>query len=230
MSSSSLAVLIFDCDGVLLDSNDMKSECFRRTLLAHGCSVSAAERFIEFQRANFGKSRYWLFEAFASWELACSPRVDVQALLRTYTGELGDRYLTCSATDGMEEVIEGLARTFPLHIVSGSDEDELRMVMGARGYARWFQTILGSPRSKPDNLRRIIAANDVPSSDMWFVGDAEADFRAAQETGTNFIYVDRYGTARERMRALATEHGFRMISDLRTLQHILLEVGVAPAR
>jgi phosphoglycolate phosphatase-like HAD superfamily hydrolase len=220
------AAVVFDCDGVLLDSNELKSSCFREVLEAAGFTPSDVARFSAFQRANFGTSRYRLFETLLTWDLAVRPRVDHAGLLAAYAGLLRGRYVTTPATPGMRDVVAGLAARLPLYIVSGSDEAELREVLGERGDAPPFRKILGSPTPKPDNLAQVLAdlaAHDgvTDPASVLFIGDAEADFKAAESLGTSFVYMDRFSTAQPRMRELAAVHGFPLIDDLRGLSAVL---------
>ncbi len=51
---------IFDCDGVLIDSNRVKSNAFFAAGLLYG--EEAAHRLVEYHRSSGGVSRYKKFE------------------------------------------------------------------------------------------------------------------------------------------------------------------------
>ena len=220
------AAVVFDCDGVLLDSNEMKSACFVDVVQSAGFAAADVARFSAFQRANFGTSRYRLFEELLSWDLAMRPTLDHAGLVTAYADRLRGRYVTVPATPGMREVVAALATRTALYIVSGSDQAELREVLAERGDAAPFRLVLGSPASKPDNLALVLA--DLAARDgvtnpasVVFVGDAEADFKAAQSLGVGFVYMDRYSTAQARMRGLAELHNLPLIADLHGLSAAL---------
>lgn len=225
MPEQGLAAIVFDCDGVLLDSNELKTACFREVLEAAGYDAGDIARFVEFQRASFGMSRYRLFEALLDWELAVRPPLDRDDLLARYAEALGGRYTSCAATPGMRDVVAALAADIPVYIVSGSDQAELRGVMAERGDASMFRLILGSPTNKFDNLTLVLEdlARIAPTDprDVVFVGDAEADMTAARKAGMGFVYMDGFSAAQARMRALAAEHGTPLINDLRGLDSAL---------
>lgn len=212
--------VVFDCDGVLLDSNEMKVACFRDAVEAAGFSPGDVERFSAFQRANFGTSRFRLFEALLGWDLERRPQVDRDGLVALYAERLRHLYVEAAATPDMRAVVGRLAAKLPTYVVSGSDEAELRDVLATRGDAAMFRLILGSPRTKVENLLTLFARPELvalPRSAITFVGDAEADWKAARETGCRFVYMDRFSTVQTRMRALAIEEGFPVIEDLRGL-------------
>ena len=67
MSSLSLeeySNVLFDCDGVLLDSNEAKDVAFKKVL--DGYDVELQDSFVEFVREHRGLSRYAKFEWFVS--------------------------------------------------------------------------------------------------------------------------------------------------------------------
>lgn len=215
------AAIVFDCDGVLLDSNELKTVCFREVLEAGGFDPNDIARFVEFQRASFGMSRYRLFEALLGWDLAVRPPLDRDALLKRYGAALGGRYAKADATPGMSETVAALAARHPVYIVSGSDQAELREVWAERGDAAMFRLILGSPANKTENLALVLEdlakTSPVDPTKIVFIGDAEADMVAAQKAGMKFVYMGGFSAAQTRMRALADEQGAPLIDDLRGL-------------
>jgi beta-phosphoglucomutase-like phosphatase (HAD superfamily) len=54
--------LIFDCDGVVLNSNAVKTNAFYQTTLPYG--QAAADAMVEYHVANGGVSRYKKFAYF----------------------------------------------------------------------------------------------------------------------------------------------------------------------
>ena len=55
----------FDCDGVILDSNKLKSSAFAESLVDEPSSLIA--NFIEYHKKNGGISRYEKFRCFDNW-------------------------------------------------------------------------------------------------------------------------------------------------------------------
>jgi len=226
MARPKLDAVVFDCDGVLLVSNTLKVAVFREALAEKGFHPDDIARFSRYQVANFGTSRYRLFEHFLTWEdLKIRPEgADRDALVGGYARLLRSRYARCATTPAMRAVLDGLAaRGIPLFIVSGSDGEELREVFAERGLAGLFRAIHGSPATKTENLKLVAEEMglSLPLANLWFVGDAEADFKAAQSVGARFAYADHFSTAKPRMRQLAAEHGFPTIRDLRGFPALL---------
>lgn len=215
-------VVVFDCDGVLLDSNDLKTALFRAVLASHGFPPAEIEAFSAFQSTNFGLSRYRLFQAVLDGRFGEARAVPIETLLADFGRRCREGYLTQPETPGMRDALARAGRGGrPLYVVSGSDEDELRDVLGARGLAGPFADIYGSPTTKADNLTRVRAhrraAGGSDGERMLFVGDAFADLRAARETGADFLFMAGFSTVRPDLEPEARATGCGVIEDLRDL-------------
>jgi phosphoglycolate phosphatase-like HAD superfamily hydrolase len=210
--------IVFDCDGVLLDSNLLKIESFRSTLRAHAFDDATVEAFSKFQTTNFGMSRHRLFDELLTGRFGSGPVVTKQILLDTFGVQTSEGYLTVAEAPKLHELLTALSAAVPLFVVSGSDEEELRLVFEKRGLTRYFREIFGSPATKLDNLRRVGQLLNKPAEPrLLFVGDAEADADAAQAYGADFLFAAKYSTVRGRMEERARQQGFDTVETISEL-------------
>jgi len=219
-------VVVFDCDGVLLVSNKLKTRIFASAALAAGFDSIDAIRFGKHVAGNFGTSRYRLFETLLGWDdVVVRPDTDVDALVTLYADRLYDEYVRCPTTPGMIGILRDLRDAgVRMFVVSGSDQAELRRMFAERELDGFFEGIFGSPTAKTDNLIAVAEGLGIgaPADDaLVFIGDAEADYKAARAIGARFVYMDHFSTAKDRMRALQGEQGFERIRDLRPLPRML---------
>lgn len=209
--------LILDCDGVVLDSNEMKCQAFAQILSSY--DPSAVGPFLAFQRGAFGSSRYKLLDQFFSDYLGRDPYPgEREHLLSAFSTTCKNLYPLQSFTHGALYTLSKLvAAGVTLYIVSGSDQEELRTVFDQLEITQYFYSIFGSPNTKIENLNRIIAASSGRSS-MIFVGDAAADMLAAEACGVPFVYMSGYAADPQGMEVLRKERGFPLIKDLTELR------------
>lgn len=214
--------LVFDCDGVLLDSNRLKTESFRDCLLEHGYQESDVVEFVKLQKRSFGTSRYRQFEMFFTEIL--KREVDAamrDSLLVAFGRKCREGYMDSATTSGCIELLDSACARYPLYIASGSDEAELRDVFQARRLDRYFKAIYGSPTPKSELLRRIVAELEPDDTqNVWFFGDAKADFEAARAASARFFFVAAYSSDRANMEVLAATEGFPVIETLADLPPI----------
>lgn len=182
---------LMDCDGVLLDSNRLKTDAFREVALAFG--EPAAEQLVAYHVEHGGVSRHVKFRVLQERILgqAFDERLQ-ERLLAAFSAKTKALLLQCPITEGCLELLDAIARRgATAFVVSGGDQDDLREVFTARGLARYFAGIYGSPQTKPaivDALR----ASHACVAPVVFVGDARADHQAAEHAGAAFIFVHRY--------------------------------------
>jgi len=184
------ATLIFDCDGVILDSNRLKTAAFATAAQPYG--PDAVEALVEHHRAHGGISRYRKFEYFLQQIVGLpveQPRLD--RLLKTYACEVHDGLLTCTVDPGL-----GRLRAATTHarwmVVSGGDQDELREVFRRRQLAMNFDAgIFGSPDSKDEIVARELA-NSTIQMPALLLGDSRYDYEVASRAKLDFVFVSHW--------------------------------------
>src|SRR5690554_255776 len=183
---SDYRTLVFDCDGVVLNSNHIKTNAFYKTALPYG--EEAAIELVKHHTKNGGISRYKKFEYFLE---AIAPKAkgpNLVDLLEHYAREVREGLLTCDIAPGIKELREQTQESRWL-IVSGGDQDELRLVFKSRGLEKIFDGgIFGSPNQKEVILDREIASGNI-QSDALFIGDSKYDYESAQHAGLDFVFV-----------------------------------------
>jgi phosphoglycolate phosphatase-like HAD superfamily hydrolase len=185
--------LVFDCDGVILDSNRIKTEAFLSVTLPFG--EAAARNFLDYHRRHGGISRNEKFAYFIDAILGtqATGREELLArLLEAYAAICARELLRCPLIPGVAALLAALPERVRAHVVTGGAQAEVREVFAARGLSRHFSSVLGSPTSKRDNMRALAAAGAFRGRALYF-GDAELDMRLAEEFGLEFVYV--YGVS-----------------------------------
>jgi phosphoglycolate phosphatase-like HAD superfamily hydrolase len=182
----SCGALIFDFDGVIVESEHIKSRAFDALYREHGAAAAAAA--VAYHQANGGISRRkkirHLHETLLGIEL---DEETLEALCRRFSALVEDEVVGCGWVRGAREVLASQFGRRPLFVVSGTPQDELTRIIERRGLARWFAEVHGSPPEKATTIRAILARRDLDPGAVLFVGDAAADWRAAQEIGLRFI-------------------------------------------
>ena len=63
----------------------------------------------------------------------------------------------------------------------------MREIVHERGLDRFFAGVYGSPASKAEILRRILAERELAPEEVVFVGDALSDYEGARAVGVPFV-------------------------------------------
>src|SRR3954451_3390767 len=140
-------VIIFDFDGVILDSTGIKEQAYVTIyanedpekiaqMLSHSKlhgGITRRVKLAHYERELFGRS-------------ASSGTID--RLAEQYAQIVLGAVLECSFIAGAEEFLEHALGKVEMHVVSGTPHHELCDVVGKRGLAKYFQSLHGAPAGK----------------------------------------------------------------------------------
>jgi phosphoglycolate phosphatase-like HAD superfamily hydrolase len=181
---------VFDCDGVILDSNPIKTAAFRHALEQY--PTSKVEQLVDYHRTHGGVSRYEKFRHFFVSLVAEPDETTYETALERFQSYCWAQLREAPLVPGVVSYLEGLRdRGTPMFVVSGSDETELKAVLGHKRLLPFFDRVLGSPTSKRDNLRALLETKPQSGKGIFF-GDAQLDYEIAAEHGLDFVYVHGY--------------------------------------
>ena len=182
-----LEAVVFDCDGVILESADIKSESFLRIGGLFGPEIQA--RLYEYHLGHTGVSRYekftWLYRTELGREITVEESRQMGELFSNYCLEA---VRTAPLVPGFEEALAWFkSRGVALFVASGTPQAELETILADRGLADRFQRILGTPPAKSQLLAKIISEGGFDPGRVLMVGDGETDLQAAQDNGALFF-------------------------------------------
>ncbi|WP_286220280.1 HAD family hydrolase [Marinobacter apostichopi] len=183
---SNYLTLVFDCDGVVLDSNKVKTNAFYRATLPYG--EAAAQAMVEYHVANGGVSRYKKFAYFLEQIVPGQADSDLAALLEAYSVNVREGLLSCTITPGLEALRQCTPNARWL-MASGGDQAELRDVLSKRGLADLFDGgIFGSPDEKYEIIKREISAENILKPAL-FIGDSKYDYEVSVSAAIDFVFL-----------------------------------------
>lgn len=180
--------IFFDFDGVLVDSNAIKSKAFESLFAAYGNEVIA--RILAYHRHHGGISRVEKIR-YAFAEILHVPLSE--ALLKQLAGRYSqlviDAVIAAPWIGGARELLTRISPHIPLFIISGTPEPELRQIVSRRKMSDFFLDIAGSPITKPDHLRRLLAIHHLQPECSLFIGDSHTDWQSARQFGMPFLGI-----------------------------------------
>jgi len=180
--------LVFDCDGVVLDSNKVKTGAFYRVAIEYG--KTEAEALAAYHVQHGGISRYRKFDYFLRNIIGRQGEFDAELkeLLHRFSEEVMHGLMNCPVAPGLERLRKQTTAANWM-IISGGDQGELRDLFGQRGLSGLFDGgIFGSPDSKDSILARELKNGNIRPPAV-FLGDSRYDYECADAAGLDFIYV-----------------------------------------
>ena len=181
----SLELIVFDCDGVILESVDAKTRAFARVGAAFG--QEAADRLVMFHSMHGGVNRSekfaWLFKEVLGREILPEENA---ALCERFASYALEEVCSSKMVPGIHTTLQDWVARVPMYVASGTPHEELSEVLRKKGLAVYFKGMYGFPPGKTELLRHIVEETGASPSSTVMVGDSITDQLAAEAVGTLF--------------------------------------------
>lgn len=178
--------IIFDFDGVLAETNEIRFDGFQEVLRGYPAEQLAA--LDRWSRANGGLSRYVKLKHFFNnirGEAVSSEKL--AGYVSRYGEAVMQKVAKAPAVAGSVEFLAANSGRYSYAIISGADEVELRDVCRMRGVNEYFDFILGAPLGKRENIVKLLAESSWDRGKTVFVGDSINDYDAAEAEKIFFV-------------------------------------------
>jgi HAD superfamily hydrolase (TIGR01549 family) len=180
-----IKVVIFDFDGVIVESLDIKTEAFRQLFKGYPDHVEA---ILQYHIDNGGISRQEKIKYFYKNILKLPLTEELLNNLCDRFSELVvDQVVAAPFVKGAKDLLEKLKGKYKVFVISGTPQDEMRLIVQRRKLEAYFDAVYGSPDTKADITKRILTNAHVQPFEVVFVGDAVNDLIAAKANGVKFI-------------------------------------------
>ena len=187
--------IVFDCDGIILDSNKIKTEGFENCVKVFG--DKAVKEIKNFHIKNGGISRVEKFKYFISNifpELESRYKKitpDIDKLLETYSNYVFDKLLNCEINKNLKR-FKNLSDDSKWMVVSGGSQKEIRKIFMKRNIDKLFELgIFGNPEDKKTILKRELGKKYIKEP-IVYIGDSKYDYESAQSQNIDFIFLSKW--------------------------------------
>ena len=179
--------VVFDFDGVLLESTDIKAWAFGEIYKKYGKEVQ--DRVLEYQANNGGGNRVDKFRHFHTVILGREISDDeVKSLSNKFRKLIIGKLKLAPITVFASEVLDLLTKkNFLLYCVSASPIEELNEILEYKKLRHLFVKTYGGPTSKERNFELLSLEEGICFSDMVYIGDSKMDLVSSSNKNIEFI-------------------------------------------
>jgi len=180
-----ISIIIFDFDGVILESVSVKTEAFKKLF---SFAPEHVDEIIQYHKENGGMSRYdkfrHIYKSILQQDLT---QKKFEELSEKFADLVFKEVIKAQFVPGAYDFLETYHTKIPLYVVSATPEKELIQIIREREMYQYFKKVFGAPRKKTDCINEIVKLTGSPPESVIFVGDAKNDFEAAQKANVRFI-------------------------------------------
>jgi len=183
--------IIFDFDGVLAESVHIKTEAFYKLYIKYGEDI--ANKVVEHHKMHGGMSRFEKFllyhKEFIGTDLT---RNEIDDLSKQFSNLVVKGVIDADEVPRATWFLKKYYSEMKFWIVSATPTDEIREIVQARNMSRYFKGIWGSPKLKSSIVSFLIQTEELNKDETIFLGDAMADYQAAEINQINFFLRESY--------------------------------------
>lgn len=190
-----MKALVYDFDGVLVDSNAIKDDSFVDVFREQAPEHFEALLKDHETARHTPETRFERMERLVRDIVGLSGeelRKTADLWVNEYTIKTHNAVVACDYIDGAMSLIDAYQGKVPQYVASATPEKQLQDIVHERGIYEKFEAVWGGPRPKTDMFREVCERHGITDpTDLVFFGDSNSDWVAANEFGCTFIAIDQ---------------------------------------
>jgi phosphoglycolate phosphatase-like HAD superfamily hydrolase len=184
--------ILWDFDGVILDSMKIRDWGFSE--IFKNFDKNEVEKLISYHNLNGGLSRYVKIRHF--YEKILGKEINEERVL-----EYADKFSVLMKKELINPknlILESVLfikenyNKYNFHIVSGSDQNELRFLCRELKIEKYFTTINGSPTPKNKLVKDLLLLYKYDLQKTCLIGDSFNDYEAAKINNISFLAYNNF--------------------------------------
>ena len=179
--------IIFDFDGVIAESVQVKTDAFAELYLEYGDEV--VKKVVEYHESHGGVSRYEKIKLYHEYFLnKVITNEEIEELANQFSKLVVKKVIDSPYVPGVLEYIDKCYKKYKLFISTGTPTEEMNQILEGREIAQYFTQVFGSPEAKTLHLENILSKYDLQPDELLFYGDSNTDMEAAKDKSIAFVF------------------------------------------
>ncbi len=182
----SIKAILFDFDGVILNSLNVKTQAFYDMYLPYGKEI--AQKAANHHLAHGGISRFEKFKHYHQEFLGIElTPAQIDELANEFSERVLQGVINSAEVSGIRKFLSKNHSQYKMWVITGTPTTEIKLIANKTNLAQYFVELYGSPEKKDYWTNKIIHENNFSPSEVLFVGDATTDYDAAVKTNVHFV-------------------------------------------
>ena len=180
--------IIFDFDGVIAESVQVKSDAFVALYSIYGKDI--VRKVVEHHENNGGMSRFEKIKIYhESYLNKAITNKEIKELANKFSRLVVQKVIDSPYVLGALEYIQKHSTKYNLFISTGTPTNEMKQILVSKGIDKYFSEVYGSPDKKSAHILKIISKYNYHPNELIFYGDANTDIDAAEQASIPFVLI-----------------------------------------
>ena len=180
--------IIFDFDGVIAQSVQVKTDAFVQIYRDYGSSV--VNKVIAHHESNGGMSRFEKFKFYHKTFLNLNiDDEEIVSLSKQFSDLVVEQVINAAYVPGVLDYIKKCFKKWDLFISTGTPKEEIKEILIKKGIDKYFIEVFGSPENKESHIDIILSKYFFKSEELIFYGDSNSDLDAAEYANIPFVLI-----------------------------------------
>ncbi len=174
--------IIFDFDGVIINSHKIKSLAFFYIFRVYGKTIGLRAR--KYHLDNIGKSRYLKFKhIIKNIQKSKITQKKLHYLDKKFDNFLQKKLKKMTPSKNLILFLKNKKNKRKMFISTGTPKNKIIKILKEKNLIKYFSKVYGSPKSKNNHIKEIKKNGER----TLFIGDSFEDYQAAKFSNVEFI-------------------------------------------
>ena len=179
------SIIFWDFDGVIKESNQVKTEAFVKLFQESSDGVLRKIRNHHIQ--NEGMSRFDKIPIYLKWSGIKVSEKNIEIFSKTFGNLVVQSVIDSPWVEGVQRYLELNSKKQKFVLVSATPKQELEYILKKLNIKVFFEKIYGAPDKKDIAINNFLKTVNVCLDDCIMIGDAMSDLNAANSNNIDFL-------------------------------------------
>ena len=177
--------IIWDFDGVIKDSVELKGEIFRK--LFEDQKIDIKNKIYKHHNVNGGLSRFKKLQKYLDWSSYENNIKNLNLFAKKFSSLVVEEVLNANYINGIESYLKINHNSQKFFLVTATPEEEILKITKELEIFDYFKIIIGYPKTKEEGFELILKESGIDNADFIVIGDSLSEYNAAKKYTLKFV-------------------------------------------
>ena len=177
--------IIWDFDGVIKDSVELKGEAFRK--LFEDQKIDIKNKIYKHHNAHGGLSRFKKLQKYLDWSSYENNLKNLNLFAKKFSDLIVKEVISANYIQGVEKYLKVNHNRQNFFLVTATPEEEILKITKKLEIFEYFKIIIGYPRTKEEGFKLILNESGIDNPDFVVIGDSLSEYNAAKKYSLKFV-------------------------------------------